>query len=117
MTWLLVVLGGMVGAPARYLVDVRVTARLGSGFPLGTLAANAAACVLLGLVAGLGLGADSPAYVFFGSGVAGAMSTYSTFAFETVRLAEEGRARRAVAYSATSVAVGLAGLLLGLAIA
>ena len=117
MTWLLVVLGGMVGAPARYLVDVGVTARLGSGFPFGTLVANAAACVLLGLVAGLGLGADSPAYVLLGSGVAGAMSTYSTFAFETVRLAEEGRARRAVAYSATSVAVGLAGLLLGLAIA
>ena len=45
------------------------------------------------------------------------MSTYSTFAFETVRLAEEGRARRAAAYAVTSVVVGLAGLLLGLAIA
>ena len=117
MTWLLVVLGGMVGAPARYLVDVRVTARLGSGFPFGTLVANAVACLLLGLVAGLGLAADSPAYVLLGTGVAGAMSTYSTFAFETVRLAEEGRARRAMAYSLASLVVGLAALLLGLAVA
>ncbi len=117
MTWLLVVLGGMVGAPLRYLVDVRVTARLGSGFPFGTLVANATACLLLGLVAGLGLAADSPAYVLLGTGVAGAMSTYSTFAFETVRLAEEGRSRRAMAYAVASLTVGLAALLLGLAVA
>jgi fluoride exporter len=117
VTWLLVLLGGMVGAPVRYLVDVRVTARLGSGFPFGTLIANAAACVLLGLVAGLGLAADSPAYVLLGTGVAGAMSTYSTFAFETVRLAEEGTRRRAMTYAVTSPVVGLAALLLGLAVA
>jgi fluoride exporter len=117
MTWLLVVLGGMVGAPLRYLVDVRVTARLGSGFPFGTLVANAGACVLLGLVAGFGLAAESPAYILLGTGVAGAMSTYSTFAFEIVRLAEEGRARRAAAYAVASLAVGLVALLLGLAVA
>ena len=50
MSWLVVVLGGMVGAPVRYLVDVGVTARLGTGFPFGTLAANIAACALLGFV-------------------------------------------------------------------
>jgi CrcB protein len=116
VTWLLVVLGGMVGAPLRYLVDVWVTARLGTGFPFGTLVANAAACVLLGLVAGLGLAAASPACVLLGTGVAGAMSTYSTFAFETVRLVEEGGARRAMTYAVTSPAVGLAALLLGLAL-
>ena len=116
MTWLLVALGGMAGAPLRYLVDVWVTARLGSGFPVGTLVANAAACALLGLVAGLGLGASSPAYVLLGTGLAGAMSTYSTFAFETVRLAEEGRIGRAVGYAVASPVVGLAALLLGLAV-
>lgn len=116
MTWLLVVLGGMVGAPLRYLVDVRMTARLGSGFPFGTLVANTAACALLGLVAGLGLAADAPAYVLLGTGVAGAMSTYSTFAFETVRLAEEGRARRAMIYAVASPAAGLSALLLGLSV-
>ena len=116
MSWLLVVLGGMVGAPVRYLVDVWVSARLGPGFPWGTLVANAGACVLLGLVAGLGLAADSPAYVLLGTGVAGAMSTYSTFAFEIVRLAEEGRKGSAAGYALASPAVGLAALLLGLGV-
>jgi len=115
VTWLLVVLGGMVGAPLRYLVDVGVTARLGPGFPVGTLCANAAACLLLGTVAGLGLAADEPAYALIGTGLAGAMSTYSTFSFEVVRLAEEGRAGRAATYAAVSPIVGLAALLLGLA--
>ena len=114
MTGLLVVLGGMLGAPVRYLVDVRVTARLGSGFPLGTLLANVAACVLLGLLAGLGLATDSPGYVLLGTGVAGAMSTYSTFAFETVRLVEEGQLGRAVGYATVSPVAGVAALLLGL---
>ena len=116
MTWLLVVLGGMVGAPLRYLLDLRLTARLGPGFPIGTLAANVGGCLLLGLVAGTGLASDSPAYVLLGTGVAGAMSTYSTFAFETVRLAEEGMAGRAVAYPLVSVVVGLGALLVGLGI-
>jgi fluoride exporter len=116
VSWLLVVLGGMVGAPLRYLVDLRLTARLGPGFPVGTLAANLAGCLLLGLVAGAGLAAESPAYVLLGTGVAGAMSTYSTFAFETVRLAEEGQAGRAVVYPLVSVVVGLVALLLGLRI-
>lgn len=120
MNWLLVVLGGMVGAPLRYLVDVGVTMRLpnrpGSGFPFGTLVANVLACVLLGAVAGVGLAADSPGYVLLGSGVAGAMSTYSTFAFEVVRLGEEGRASRAVVYALVSPVVGVAALLAGLAV-
>ena len=116
MSWTLVVLGGMIGAPLRYLVDLRVTARLGPGFPFGTLVANVAACVLLGGVAGAGLASGSPGYVLLGSGVAGAMSTYSTFAFEIVRLGEEGRVARAVVYSLVSPVVGVAALLLGLAL-
>ena len=116
MSWMLVVLGGMIGAPLRYLLDVGVTTRLGTGFPFGTLAANAAACVLLGGVAGVGLAADSPGYVLLGSGVAGAMSTYSTFAFEVVRLGEEGRVARAAVYALVSPVVGVAALLMGLAL-
>lgn len=117
MTWLLVVLGGMVGAPVRYLVDVHVSARLGPWLPAGTLAANALGCLLLGLVAGVGLGAATPAATLLGTGVAGALSTYSTFAFETVRLAEEGRVGRAVAYAVVSPVVGLTALAAGLALA
>lgn len=116
MSWMLVVLGGMVGAPVRYLVDVGLTTRLGTGFPFGTLAANGGACALLGIVAGAGLASDSPGYVLLGSGVAGAMSTYSTFAFEVVRLGEEGRAARAAAYALVSTVLGVVALFLGLAV-
>lgn len=117
MTWVLAVLGGMVGAPLRYLVDVGLTARFGPGFPVGTLVANGAGCLLLGMVAGAGLGSGSAAYALLGTGVAGALSTYSTFTFETVRLAEEGRRRRAAAYALVSVFVGVASLAVGLAVA
>lgn len=117
MTLVLVLLGGMVGAPLRYLVDVAVTRRIRTTFPAGTLLANVLACLVLGLVAGAGLASDSAAVALLGAGVAGAMSTYSTFAFETVRLAEEGEVARAVLYVLASIAAGVGALVAGLALA
>ena len=117
MTWLLVVLGGMVGAPIRYLVDVHVSARLGPWVPAGTLAANALGCLLLGLVAGIGLGAATPAATLLGPRVGRAPATNNTVAIETVRVAEVGRAGRAVAYAVVSPVVGLTALAAGLALA
>ena len=116
MTVLLVVVGGMIGAPVRYLTDVAVTGRLRTTFPAGTLVANVVACLVLGLVAGAGLGSDSAAGVFLGTGLAGAMSTYSTFAFETVRLAEEAELAKAALYVAASLAAGVGALVVGLAL-
>ncbi len=116
MTILLVLVGGMVGAPLRYLIDVTVTRRVRTTFPAGTLLANVLACLLLGLVAGAGLGSDLAAGALLGTGLAGAMSTYSTFAFETVRLAEEGEVGRAALYVAVSLVAGLGALVAGLAL-
>ena len=99
----------------RYLVDVLVSARVRSEFPLGTLVANAAGCLLLGLVSGTALAADSPAVVLVGTGVAGALSTFSTFSFEAVRLVEEERVWLSVCYVVASVVIGSAGIALGLA--
>ena len=73
MTWLLVMVGGAVGAPLRYLIDRRVSARSERRFPLGTLTANLLACALLGFVASsAGLSAD--AVSLLGVGVAGALA-------------------------------------------
>ena len=105
MTWVLVLLGGAVGAPLRYLVDRWVSTRDGR-FPWGTLSANLLACALLGFVASAA-GLSPEASGLLGIGVAGALSTYSTFAFEIVRLAETGAARVAVVYAATSVVLGV----------
>ncbi|WP_330932419.1 fluoride efflux transporter FluC [Spiractinospora alimapuensis] len=82
MTFLLVALGGALGAPSRYLIDRAWRARLDSLFPWGTFTANTLACGLLGLVATLVL--PEPWFGFVAVGFLGALSTYSTFAFETV---------------------------------
>ncbi|MFD3696586.1 fluoride efflux transporter CrcB [Streptomyces sp. NPDC058646] len=118
MNWLLVVAGAAVGAPLRYLTDRAVQARRDSPdavFPWGTFAVNAAACLVLGTLAGaLSAGAASARLeLLLGTGLCGALSTYSTFSYETLRLAERGRTFLAAANVAASVLVGLGAVHLG----
>lgn len=115
MIWLLVAAGAAVGAPLRYLTDRAVQARHASGFPWGTFAVNTAGSLLLGLVAGASV--SSQTYALLGTGLCGALTTYSTFSYETLRLAERGRVPAAAANVALSVAVGLGALYLGAAAA
>lgn len=106
MTALLVVLGGAVGAPARYLVDKVVTARVAGAFPWGTLVVNLTGCLLLGLLSGAAL---SPGvFALLGTGFCGAYTTYSTFGYEAVSLAERARRRTATTYVLLSVLPGVA---------
>ncbi|MFJ4874450.1 fluoride efflux transporter CrcB [Streptomyces sp. NPDC088745] len=122
MNWVLVLVGGAVGAPLRYLTDRAVRARYGAGFPAGTLVVNAAGSLLLGLVTGaVAVGAASGAvHLLVGTGLCGALTTYSTFSWETLRLAETGRRLFAAANVAVSVLVALgavtAGAVLGRAL-
>lgn len=113
MTALLVVLGGAVGAPVRYLTDRWVTSRHDSGFPWGTFVVNVTGSLVLGVVVGA---AASPAVTaLVGTGFCGALTTYSTFGYETVRLAT-GRAWLLGALNALgSLAAGLGAAGLGLA--
>ena len=111
MTVLLVLLGGAVGAPTRYLVDRWVQSRHASLLPWGTFTVNAAGSLVLGLAAGAVSAADGPDWVLtlVGTGFCGALTTFSTFGYETVRLAEEGAVPAAVLNVAGSVVVGVAG--------
>jgi fluoride exporter len=111
MTVLLVALGAAVGAPLRYLTDRLVQARLGSDFPWGTLTVNVAGSLLLGFLLGLPAGAAATAMV--GTGFCGALTTYSTFSWETLALIRRGAPRRAVANVAVSIVAGLAAGYLG----
>ncbi|MFE6183314.1 fluoride efflux transporter FluC [Streptomyces sp. NPDC056465] len=115
MNWLLVALGGAVGAPLRYLTDRAVQARHGAGlpyvFPWGTLTANAAGSLLLGLLTGASVSA--PAFALLATGLCGALTTYSTFSYETLRLAETGRGFLAGANVLVSLLVGLGAVFLG----
>jgi CrcB protein len=116
VTWALVLLGGAIGAPLRYLVDQRVSRRRHGRFPWGTLTANLLACALLGSVSSYaGLAPDLVALL--GTGLAGALSTYSTFGFEIVRLAETKAARTAVLYGLVSMVLGVLVAVLAAALA
>ncbi|MFC6084590.1 fluoride efflux transporter FluC [Sphaerisporangium aureirubrum] len=116
MTGVLLVAGGAaVGAPLRYLTDRAVQSRTGSAFPFGTLVVNIAGSAILGFLAALPAGDGVMAAA--GTGFCGALTTYSTFGYETLRLAETGARLLAVLNVAASVAAGLAagacGMLLG----
>ncbi len=87
MTVLLVLAGGAIGAPARYLVDRAVQARHDTVFPWGTLTVNVAASFLLGLL--MGWSAGTRVFTLVGVGGCGALSTYSTFGYETLRLVQD----------------------------
>jgi CrcB protein len=108
MTVLLVLLGGALGAPVRYVVDLMVQSRHDSVLPWGTFAVNAAGSLVLGAAAGGVAAAGGPSWVLtlVGTGFCGALTTFSTFSFETVRQAEEGALGAAAANVAGSVAVG-----------
>ncbi len=111
-TYFLVTLGGIVGANARYAVSNLAAARWGVAFPYGTLLINITGSALLGfLLVALPLGAGGWRAIL-ATGFCGGYTTFSTFAFETVALAERAQRRGALANAAGSVilCVGAAAL-------
>jgi CrcB protein len=122
--WLLVFIGGGLGAMLRVAAALWVDQRLGPPFPWGTLVVNLSGCFAVGLLATL---ADErsffspPARLFLVAGVLGGYTTFSTFGLETWRLLAEGHALGALANAAASLAGGLvavvAGVLAGRALA
>jgi CrcB protein len=85
---LFVALGGSLGALSRYWVAVMAVRLFGSDFPWGTLIVNLAGCFLIGLAFALadrGMSFMVPsARLFFMTGYLGALTTFSTFALESV---------------------------------
>ncbi|GHH10420.1 fluoride efflux transporter CrcB [Streptomyces lanatus] len=119
MNWLLVVAGAMVGAPLRYLTDRAVQSRHDSVFPWGTFVVNISGSLILGLLTGaVAAGAaSSHVQLLLGTGLCGALTTYSTFSYETLRLTETGAGLYAAANIVGSVTVGLGAAFLGASIA
>jgi fluoride exporter len=114
VTLALVMVGGAVGAIARYLTDRAVQARLDPVFPWGTFIANVAGSLVLGAVSGLAAATWLGHLV--GIGFCGALTTYSTFGYETVRLASSGAWRYAVVNAGATVLAGLGACWLGWAL-
>jgi fluoride exporter len=115
VTAVLVVLGAVIGAPARYLTDLLVQSRHDSKVPWGTFTVNVAGSFVLGLVARLATDGGLPSWVLtlVGTGFCGALTTFSTFSYETVRLIDGGAWRTAALNVAASLAVGLGAVALG----
>ncbi|MFE7842720.1 fluoride efflux transporter CrcB [Streptomyces sp. NPDC057474] len=119
MNWVLVIVGGMVGAPLRYLTDRAVQLRHDTDFPWGTFAVNVTGSLVLGTLTGaVAAGAaTSHLQLLLGTGLCGALTTYSTFSYETLRLAQSGARFHAAANVAASVTAGLGAVFVGLAVA
>lgn len=115
MTALLVLLGGAVGAPLRYLVSRLLVERYDTAFPWGTLVANVTGSLVLGATAAAVGDGALPAWVLVlvGTGLCGALTTFSTFGYETFRLLETRLLRLAVLNSLGSLALGLAACAVG----
>ena len=120
MDYLLVGLGGFLGANARYLVANWIGMRYGTSFPYGTLVINVSGSFVIGLF--LVLVTERflvhPNWrLFFSVGFLGAYTTFSTFSFESLALIENGFWLLSLLNIVGSVVMGLIATLSGVIIA
>lgn len=107
MTALMIALGAAIGAPARYLTDRTVQSRHETLFPWGTLVVNIVASLVLGVVTGASAHLNPAVVTLIVTGFCGALSTYSTFSYETMRLLQDGARFYAAASVAITIIAGL----------
>ncbi|WIV51109.1 fluoride efflux transporter CrcB [Marivivens sp. LCG002] len=113
-----VALGGAIGASCRYLTNVGAMRLLGGGFPYGTVVVNILGSFLMGVlvVAFAHRGGNQFAPLIM-TGVLGGFTTFSAFSLDAVNLYQRGDILLAATYVFGSVAVGIAALIVGMAIA
>lgn len=118
MNLTLVMLGAAVGAPLRYLTDRAVQRRHDTLFPWGTFSVNVVGSLIFGALIGAVRATAAPTELQLGLGVGfcGALTTYSTLSYETLRLAEDGARFFAAANVIASIVAGLGAAFLGAAI-
>ncbi len=120
MSYLLVDLGGFLGANARYVLGEWITERMESSFPYGTLLINVSGSFVLSFFMALALGRFNlpPEYrQLFAIGFLGSYTTFSTLTYDTLSLAEQGGLASAAVNILGSLVLGMLagylGLLLG----
>jgi len=116
MEYLLIGLGGFLGANARYMVANWVGRSLGLNFPYGTFIINVSGSFCLGLLMGLlyHRPLDFLQYrLFFAVGFLGAYTTFSTFSYETLQLAQDGQLAFVLVYILGSLLFSLAAVFFG----
>lgn len=111
-TWLMIALGGAVGALGRAGL-VQLFTRLSPAWPLGTLAVNTLGCLTIGLLAGVGLTRGGAWWAFLATGVLGGFTTFSAFGLDVHDQIVQAQWSGAALYLALSVSGAVAGVALG----
>lgn len=120
MPFLVISLGGILGANARYVVTLYVAERLGTAFPHGTFFINVTGSLVIGFFLTLiseRVSVDPLWRLFFATGFLGAYTTFSSYTFEAAQLMRDGAYALAFLYLFGSVLVGMLGVFAGIIVA
>ncbi len=118
--FLWICLAGALGTGARYLIGLWAGQKLGTAFPYGTFIVNLTGCFLIAVViqAALNMAAFPPTLrLALTTGFMGGLTTYSSFAYETTRLAQDGAIGAAFLNFGLTTVACFGAVLLGLALA
>jgi len=121
MGFLIVFLGGGLGAALRHGVNLVVARWLGTGFNYATLFENVSGSIVMGLIVGYFAFKDGGSVsqhwrLFLTTGILGGYTTFSAFSLDTILLYERGELGLAVLYAVLSVVLSVGGLVAGLAL-
>ena len=119
MGYLIVFLGGGIGAAMRHGINLAVARALGTAFPYGTLLINISGSFIMGLIAAyFAFKGDASQHwrLFLTTGILGGYTTFSAFSLDAALLYERGELGMAALYVIASVALSIVGLFAGLAL-
>ena len=118
LKYVMVGVGGFIGAIARYVVGNYIGSRFGVRFPYGTFVINMSGCFFIGLVVALLTRTTASPYwrYLIPIGFIGAFTTFSAFEYETLRAVQDGQAITGLLNVALSVIVGFIAVWAGAAL-
>ncbi len=119
MNYLVVFLGGGIGAALRHGVNVLSARFFGTAFPYATLIENVSGSFVMGLLAAyFAFKGDASQHwrLFLTTGILGGYTTFSAFSLDAVLLYERSEFALAAGYVLASVALSIAGLFAGIAL-